>query len=41
MKAFLHGIVAMLVITVLAAATLQMLPMSSADVYQDKPNVRL
>jgi hypothetical protein len=41
MRAFLQGIVAMLVITLVAATTLKMLPMSSSDVFQDKPHVRL
>ena len=41
MKAFLYGLVAMLVITVFAAGALRFVPMSSTDVYQDRSNVRL
>ena len=42
MRAFGISLVALLLITVAAAATLQMLPgRSSSDVFQDRPNVRL
>jgi hypothetical protein len=41
MKAFTQAIVAMLAITVIAVVGLRMVPMSSSQVYQDRPNVRL
>ena len=41
MKAFVLSLVALAVITAVAAAGLQLLPMSASDVYSEKPNVRL
>ncbi len=41
MKAFLQGVIAMLVITVVAAVSFKFVPNASKDVYQDRPNVRL
>jgi len=41
MRAFLMGVVAVIVISVAAAFVLDALEMSSADVYQAPANVRL
>jgi hypothetical protein len=41
MKAFLSGVVAAILIAVVAAVVLEQLDWSSADVYQAQNNVRL
>jgi hypothetical protein len=41
MKAFVLSLIALVVITAVSAAVLQMLPMSASDVFSAKPNVRL
>ncbi len=41
MKAFILSLVALAVITAVSAVVLEQLPMSSSDVYTEKPNVRL
>jgi hypothetical protein len=41
MKAFLSGVALMLAITVVAALGLNVVPMSSKQVYQDRSAVRL
>jgi type II secretory pathway pseudopilin PulG len=41
MRAFIFSLVAIAVISVLSAAALQLVPMSSRDVFTERPNVRL
>ena len=41
MRAFVLSLVALAVITAVAATGLRMLPTSSSDVFSEKPNVRL
>ena len=41
MKAFILSLLALVVITALSAAALQLVPMSASDVFSEKPNVRL
>lgn len=41
MKAFLKGIVALVIISVVAAVGLGMMPMSAQDVFTESQNVRL
>lgn len=41
MKAFISSLVALVVITAIAAAALRLVPMSSSDVFSERPNVRL
>jgi hypothetical protein len=41
MKAFVLSLVALVVITAVAAATLSFVPMASSDVFTSRPNVRL
>ena len=41
MKAFAMSLLALVIITAVAATALRFVPMSSSDVYQEKPNVRL
>ncbi len=41
MKAFLLSLAALVAITVVAAASLKLVPMSSSDVYSAHNNVRL
>jgi len=41
MKAFILSLVALVVITVVASAVLQLMPQSSSDVFTERLNVRL
>jgi hypothetical protein len=41
MRAFILSLVAIAVIVVLSATALQLVPMSSSDVFSERPNVRL
>ena len=41
MKAFVLSVIALAAITALSALVLQSAPMSSSDVYSERPNVRL
>jgi len=41
MKAFILSLVAIAAISVLSAAALQLVPMSSSDVFTERSNVRL
>jgi hypothetical protein len=41
MKAFILSIVALAVITVAASFALQLVPMSSSEIFSSRPNVRL
>jgi hypothetical protein len=41
MKAFILSLVALVAITVASAAALRFVPMSSSDVFSERPNVRL
>ena len=41
MRAFVLSLVALAVITAVSALALQLVPMSSSDVFSEKPNVRL
>lgn len=41
MRAFMFSVVAIVVITVAAAFALWLLPMSSSEVFSERPNVRL
>jgi hypothetical protein len=41
MRAFILSLVAIAVISALSAAALQLVPMSSSDVFSERPNVRL
>jgi hypothetical protein len=41
MKAFMLSLVALAAITVVSAFVLQSLPISSSDLYSERPNVRL
>jgi hypothetical protein len=41
MRAFILSLIALAAITAISAAALQFVPMSSSDVYSEKPNVRL
>jgi hypothetical protein len=41
MKAFILSLVALVAITAVSALVLQFVPMSSSDVFSERPNVRL
>jgi hypothetical protein len=41
MRSFIFSLVALVVITALSAVALQLVPMSSSDVFSERPNVRL
>ena len=41
MRAFVLSLIALTAITAISAFALQYVPMSSSDVYSEKPNVRL
>lgn len=41
MKAFIFSLLALVAITAISAAALNFVPMSSSDVFSEKPNVRL
>lgn len=41
MKAFILSLIALVVITAVAAGTLRFVPMSSSDVFSERSNVRL
>ena len=41
MRAFILSLIALAAITAISAVALRYVPMSSSDVYSEKPNVRL
>jgi hypothetical protein len=41
MRAFILSLIALAAITAISATALRFVPMSSSDVYSEKPNVRL
>jgi hypothetical protein len=41
MRGFIFSLVALVAITVLSAVALRLVPMSSSDVFSERPNVRL